>query len=167
MKKILILLLFPSICMAQKPRTYFNIEAEVYNYSHADPSFGGSISLGVKGQYIGAGIGFAVTQLAGTSSPYAPVFFELSAYSNKRVARPYANVQIGYGIYSNDGVYIYHQTGGLFFRPGAGILLPVKKRDFIIKVSYVSSVFNIQTNTGQSISSATSTGWCASLGFRL
>jgi hypothetical protein len=50
------------------------------------------------------------------------VFAEVSAYSNKRIARPYANFQIGYGMYSSDNSGYVREAGGLYFSPGIGAL---------------------------------------------
>src|SRR6186713_3642837 len=106
-------------------------------------------------------MGAAVTLLSGTNSSYIPLYAEVSAYSNyrnKKTPNLYGCIQMGYGIYNSDSYSLINRSGGVYFSPGGGVLLPIKKFDLLIKLAYVRSSFNVKSNTGQHLDTQTSDG---------
>lgn len=168
MKKLLLfLLLSPIFSFAQHSRGYFNVGGEMFNYKHIDPCFGAAISMGLKGKIMSAGGGIIYTQLPHTTGPYVPVFAEIMLYPQKHDLRPYFNLQAGYAFYSEQVYGIGKQTGGLFLRPGAGLLLPIGRHDLYLRGSYVHSEFGFQSTSGQKIDGGSSNGWTFNLGVSL
>jgi hypothetical protein len=165
MKKLLILLfLTPLFSFAQKSRAYFNVSAEAVNLSDRNTSFGGSIGIGGKGKFVDVGAGVLLTQLKGTNSPYIPAFIDVNIHSNKKIARPFVDLEAGWAFYRNE---IYNgpaEVGGLFLRPGAGVWVPFGKMAFFIKAAYLRSGFSIKNSQGQKLESYTQNGWTASVG---
>jgi len=170
MKKILfIAFLSPTLCFAQKAHTYFQLSGDMYNYSGADPIFGGSMEIGAKRSIIGLGAGVSITQFKGATSPYVPVYFDISAYTNKREIRPILQIKGGFGIFDNNAVSTIKQSGGLYLNPSAGLLFPLKKSDIILAVGYLSSEIRskIVMGTYATTSSTNITGWSLHLGVKL
>jgi len=129
--------------------------------------FGGSLEVGGKGKFVGLGIGFGLTQFKDASSPYVPIFGDLSFYTNERKTRPILQLRAGYGLLDNN-VSSVHEKGGLFLNPTLGVLAPVKKTDFILAVGYLHSEFNTKVNTGYFQANTTSSvnGWNIKIGMR-
>lgn len=170
MKKIIfvLFLLSPFFLIAQKRQGYFQIAADLYNYSGGDPMAGGSIEIGTKGAIMGVGAGVGLTQFKGASGPYVPLFADISFYTNVRKARPILQLKGGFGVLDNTQNYI-KQSGGAFLNPSIGLLAPIKKRDIIFLLGYLHSEITTKVNTGytQASSSTTISGWSISIGVKL
>jgi hypothetical protein len=168
MKKLLVILLFaPLFSQAQKSKAFFNVSAEALNLSNKNTSFGGSFSIGGKGKYVDLGVGVILTQFRGANGPYIPAFVDLYIHSRKNIARPFINLQAGWGFYDNQIYSGLNEKGEFFLRPGAGISVPFGKTSFFIRAFYVRSAFRVVNNTGQKFDSFIETGWSASLGVSL
>jgi len=166
-KALFIILLSPILSFAQKSKAYFNISAEALNLSNHDVSFGGSFAIGGKGKYVDAGVGVMLAQFKGANDPYIPAFLDISIHSNRRIARPFIDLQGGWGFYRDQVAGAFYEKGGLFLRPGGGIWLPLKKSAVFLRAFYAHSAFQLVDGQGREYSSSSESGWSASIGVSL
>ena len=118
---------------------------------------------------MGFGAGLSLMQFKDATSPYIPIYADICLYTNERKARPILQLKGGYGVYNNNAAYGVKQSGGIYFNPSAGLLVPIKKRDLIFALGYLYSEITSKLNNGYVQASTTGhmSGWSLNLGVKL